>query len=418
MNLDELASSIELPEEFDGLPVFAVGGAVRDVLLGNEPHDIDLLVTEVSPDEMKKRGFREINSPNNHTFGVFMDSLGREVALPREEVDIVSEDVRTSEAIERDLKRRDFTINAMALDLRHKTLHDPHGGQGALDNKVLRHVSDAFRDDPLRILRGARFAARFDFQLAHETKVAMHESVDELVGLPAERSRLELEKVLVEADQPRIFFDVLSDVGALRNTFPEIFALQDVPAGPAEHHREGDAFEHTMRVLQEMKKLRPNDEIALLMALFHDVGKEATPVDELPHHHNHAENGVNVMDDAAKRLSLSNRQERACKEACSEHMKMHKLAEMNDTTVLKFWQNLHNSQRMIDLAIADELGREPQGAFPLVQAEKQHKLVKRVCAEIRGKDLIEQGYDPAEMGGEEFGDLLHQKRVELMRELE
>jgi tRNA nucleotidyltransferase (CCA-adding enzyme) len=193
MNINNLDSrEIELPNEFDGLPVFVCGGWVRDTIRGVEPSDVDLMVAEVSPDEMESRGFREIDSPNNNTFAVFQDNLGREVALAREEastgdghddftVTPVPADVRASEAIERDSKRRDFTINSLIYDIRHNVLHDPHNGLRDLEDGVIRAVNkDSFKTDPLRIIRGCRFAARLDFEIEPTTKKLMRESVDRL----------------------------------------------------------------------------------------------------------------------------------------------------------------------------------------------------------------------------------------------
>jgi len=427
MKLDELAGSIELPEEFDRLPVFAVGGAVRDALLGQEPHDVDLMVAEVSPDEMRERGFMEVNSPNNDTFAVFLDSLGREVAIAREEestgdshtefdIEPVEPHVAAGEALLRDLNRRDFTVNAMALDLRHNTLHDPHGGQEAIERGLLRHVSDAFSDDPLRILRGARFAARLKFDIALETRQAMEAAASELSALPGARIRMELEKVLVEAETPRLFFDTLREVGALEDAFPELNALVDVPAGPTAHHREGDAFEHTMLVLEEMKKLRPDDSTALLMALTHDLGKGQTPTEDLPSHYGHGKRGVDVIESMKSRLSLSNRQAKACKEGSKFHMRLHTMETMNDTTVLSFWESAYNTERLVDLAEADGLGREPSRTLDREFVESRFAAAEKGHNSVRGQDLIDEGYDAQEMGGEEFGNLLWQRRVEAMRE--
>lgn len=426
MNLDDLVDSIELPEEFNGLPTFVVGGAVRDAARGVAPADIDLMVAEVSPDEMRERGFKEIDSPNNDTFAVFQDSLGREVAIAREEVSTgsghtdfevspVSPDVRASEAVNRDLRRRDFTFNAMALDVRHSVLHDPHGGRGALDSRIVRHVSDAFRDDPLRILRGARFAARLDFDIAIETQVEMQKAAERLDDLPQERVRLELEKALRQAESPRLFFDWLRQVDALEQTFPELAKLTAVPAGPSVHHKEGTAFEHTMLVLEEMNERRENDELALLMALAHDLGKGETNEKVLPSHHGHGDAGIPVIERMVDRLSMSNEQESAMKEAASMHMRLHDIEEMRDTMVLRTWQRMNYFHRMFDLMVADGRGREPEREWSRGSALRRFGLAKNACEEITGQDLIDEGHDPDEMGGEEFGNLLHQRRVEHMR---
>lgn len=424
-NLDNLEA--ELPQEFDGLPVFIVGGAVRDTIRGDEASDLDLMVTEVSPEEMESRGFKHIDSPNNDTFGVFQDSLGREVAIAREEVSTgpghtdfdvrpVPENILSRKAVKRDLKRRDFTINAMALDARHHVLHDPHNGIEDLLHGSLRHVSKAFTDDPLRVLRGARFAARLDFEIAEETKRVMREVAPKLPELPGDRLRMELEKNFKEAESPRKFFDVLLEVDALEHSFPEVAALVDVPAGPDEHHQEGDAFEHTMLVLEEMNERRENDELALLMALSHDLGKAATPSDELPNHPGHGKEGVPIIENMAKRLSMSNEERDACMEAASKHMALWDIENLNISTVINLWEDMRVHHRMFDLMNADGAGRDPEKEWNEGEALRRFGAAKDACEQWTGQRLLDEGHDPEEMGGKEFGDLLHQRRVEYVRE--
>lgn len=430
-DIDDLTpDSITLPEEFDGLPTFIVGGWVRDSLLDEEsPSDVDLMVAEVTHDEMKRRGFKEIDSENNDTFAVFQDSLGREVAIAREEVSTgpshtdfnvepVPSDVPAAEAVERDLRRRDFTINAMALDVRWNVLHDPHGGLSALEQGTIRHVSEAFRDDPLRVLRGARFAARLDFDIAEETRLVMKEIAPQLENLPGERIRMELEKSFKESDTPRIFFDMLSLTDSLRYAFPELHDLESIPAGPPEFHKERDALHHTLLVLSEMNKRRPNDEIALLMAMAHDLGKGATPSNEFPHHYNHGENGIPIIKEMCERLSCSKEQRRAMIEASKHHMKLHDIEDLRDGTMIDLWEETRYMGRLFDLAIADSLGRIPEGEICHGKLIRRLGAARKACDDVMGRDLIDDGYDPEEMGGKEFGNLLHQKRVEKFREIE
>jgi tRNA nucleotidyltransferase (CCA-adding enzyme) len=429
-NLDEL--EVELPGEFDGLPTFAVGGVVRDTIRGAPTEDIDLMVAEVSPDEMLSRGFRRIDSPNNDTFGVFQDSLGREVAIAREEVSTgdghrdfeiepVPADVRASEAVHRDSQRRDFTINSLVYDVRHNVLHDPNDGVQDLHNGVIRAVNkDSFKTDSLRIIRGARFAARLEFEIDPTTKKLMSEATDKLGELPQERVRMELTKTLIQADEPSKFFHVLDDIGALQTTFPELHSLKDVPAGPSEHHQEGSAFEHTMLVLEEMKRMYPArmkvDELALLMALYHDIGKISTKGADLPSHHGHGRAGVPIIENVSNRLGMSNEQENAMKEAARYHMDFQRLNELRESTVIELSQNIDNHHLLWSLAKADARGREPIGEEP--DGFARIGDASMACAQWTGERLIEEGHDPDEMGGEEFGNLLRQKRVEHMRELE
>lgn len=237
-------------------------------------------------------------------------------------------------------------------------------------------------------------------------------------NLPEERLAQELEKALVQADEARRFFEVLDEVDALETTFPELHALKSVPAGPKKYHSEGSALEHSLRVLQEMKFLRPDDELALLMALGHDLGKGLTSHKTLPSHPAHAKRGVDVVNQMAERLSMSNEQENAMKEASRYHMQMNDITELRESTVLDMVQNVDNLYRLILLAVADGRGREPQTEFDREMAERRLSAAQQADAEWTGQRLIDEGYDPDEMGGSEFGDLLRQKRVEQMREIE
>jgi len=388
------------------------------------------MVCETDEFEMKDRGFREIDSPNNETFGVFQDSHQREVALAIEEVSTgdghtdfsvepVAPSVEASESVERDLKRRDLTVNAMALDLRHDVLHDPHGGVRDLEDGVIRAVDEtAFRQDPLRILRAARFAARLGFVIEPSTRRAMRDSVDSLESLPQERVRMEAEKSLVRSDQPRRFFDILEEVGALETTFPALASLTQVPAGPEQYHKEGSAYEHTMMVLEQMNERRPNDELALLMALYHDIGKGLTPDKSLPSHPNHGDGGLGIIMRVAERLSLSNEQESAMKEASRYHMMLNDVEDLRESTVIDVVQRADNLDRLVDLVKADAAGRIPSTEVDGEPIRRRFSLAQLACAEWTGQRLLDEGYDPEEMGGKEFGDLLRQRRVEYMRELE
>jgi tRNA nucleotidyltransferase (CCA-adding enzyme) len=431
MNIENLdAEDIELPEMFDGLPVFAVGGWVRDTILGNDPHDLDLMVAEVTPEEMRERGFREIDSPNNDTFAVFEDKFNREVAIAREEastgdghtafeVEPVPETVEASEAVERDLKRRDLTINSMALDLRWNVLHDPFNGFRDLERGIIRGTTAGnFQQDPLRILRAARFTGRLDFDIEEATKERMSEAADGLEHLPGERIRMEMMKNFLESDTPRRFFDILSEVGALPHAFPELAALRLIPAGPEAHHREGSAFNHTLLVLEEMNDLLPDDKIALLMALLHDIGKAETPLDELPSHHGHGERGADVIDDMAERLGFSKRQRRAAKEASREHMRLKNINELRTGTVLDAWKHTKNRTRLARLMVADARGREPEGEFDHASLLTRFQRAQDAVAKVQAQDLMDDGHTPEEMGGEEFGNLLRQRRIEAMRSMD
>lgn len=425
--LDELP---ELTHQFDGLDTFIVGGWVRDKLRPDaEPSDVDLMVAGVSKEEMLDRKFEEIDSPNNDTFGVFQDAFGREVALAREEsstgeghtafsIEPVDPSVDSREALRRDLVRRDFTVNAMAYSF-DGVLFDPHGGVSDLKDGVLRAVdTSAFAQDPLRILRAARFAARLDAEIESETLGLMSEMVDSLEHLPQERIRKEMEKALVQSDEPSRFFDILNAVGALDATFPELGVLRGRPAGPEEFHLEGSAFRHTMMVLDEMAEIRAEDELALLMALAHDLGKAKTKRQDLPNHPAHGRDGLDVVDEMAARLSMSNLQQKVMRDASRFHMQLNNIENLRESTVINLVEEAHDPARLVSLAQADARGRSPTGSFNAANAFRRFAKAEAAIERWSGQDLIDEGYDPEEMGGENFGNLLHQKRVELMRKLE
>lgn len=415
--------------EFDGLPAFVVGGWARDWFRdGVRPNDVDLMVAEVTPQEMKERGFTSVSAAG---FPVFLDSLGREVAIAREEVSTgdghkdfdvtpVPASVEAEEAIERDLLRRDFTVNAIAFD-RDGYLWDPHGGVDDLDRGIIRAVNDhGFVHDPLRILRGARFAGRLKADIEEDTKALMREMVDGLKELPGERIRRELVKNFKEAEWPAHFFRMLDEVGALETAFPELHALKGVPAGPDEYHNEKDAFDHTMLVIGAMNDRRENDELALLMSMVHDLGKASTPSSEWPNHYGHGDAGLPIVGRMNQRLRFSNQQVRAMRDAARLHMKLHSLSEMNASTVFDLVAETHEPDRLIDLALADKEGRlPPQYDLSLEElANRRFSAAKEAMREINGRTLMDRGRDPQELGGEKFGKMLRDARIAKMKQIE
>lgn len=419
---------VPLPAEFDGIDVFIVGGFVRDTIRGvEEPSDVDLMVTGVEPSELRARdGFRAVE---NETFPVFFDSLGREVALAREEqnngdghtdfdVFAVPADVDRLDALERDLVRRDFTVNAMALDPRTGELFDPHGGRGDIQTGTIRHVSDHFRDDPLRVLRGARFAARLDAGLTSETAAIMNDVAPGISELPEERIRMEMEKNFKQAQDPTKFFYILASVDALEVSFPRLHRLRNIPAGPPEHHGEGSTFAHTMMVINRMHTLRGNDLDGLLAALVHDFGKLETPKEEWPSHHGHGDQGLAVAERFANRLSMSNHQRRVMRDACRHHMRLKNIEEINEATVFDLVAQLHvEPDLLVDLVAADSWGRIPGSVFPADLARERLGRAVQAMDDVTGRDLIEDGRDPNEIGGEKFGKLLRDRRIERMHAL-
>lgn len=428
---DEIADAIEIPSEFDGLNVAVVGGFVRDRLRGVETHDVDLMVTEVTPQEMRDRGFRAIEGDS---FPVFHDSLGREVALARTEestgeghtafeAHAVPADVPHQEAIQRDLRRRDLTVNALAVDARTGELFDPHGGVDDLEAGVLRHVSPAFAEDPLRVVRAARFRARTRFEIADETLAMMERVAPDLATLPEDRFGAELVKALKQAVSPRLFVDVLADVDALEVAFPELAALADVPAGPAHAHQEGDALEHTLRVLEAMHDRRGNDVPALLAALGHDLGKAETPGETLPAHHGHADRGVPIAREMRSRLGLDRDLRGAMGSAASVHMRLGRVEEMNPGSLIDLAEEVNASplsvDQVVDLGGADAAGREPAADFAEGVARRRLEEAIKAIEAVDGIDaLARRGFEPEDVGdaieGERVGTIVRADRAQAL----
>ena len=340
------------------METFLVGGAVRDHLLGLEIIDRDWVVVGGTPEQMTDLGFK----PVGKDFPVFIKpGSGEEYALARTERKTAKGyqgfafNTSPNITLEEDLARRDLTINAMA-QAPDGSIIDPFNGQTDLKAKTLRHVSDAFIEDPVRILRIARFAARFDFEVADETMQLMKNMVEngEVDALVAERVWAEFHKAL-STERPRKFIEVLYDCGALARILPEVHALFGIPQ-PEQHHPEIDTGIHTLMVLEQACILS-SDPIVRFAALMHDLGKAKTPKDEWPRHIGHEQLGVAVIHGLCQRLRVPTKfRELAC--IVSEyHLKMHRLSELKNTTILKLLEStgsLRNEERAKHFVFACE----------------------------------------------------------------
>ena len=317
-----------------------------------------------TPEQMTKAGYKAVGKD----FPVFIKpDTGEEYALARTERKTAkgyqgfafntSPDI----TLEDDLARRDLTINAMA-HAKDGNIIDPFNGQADLKSKTLRHVSNAFAEDPVRILRVARFAARFDFTVAEETMQLMKTMVKsgEVDALIAERVWAEFHKAL-HSDKPRKFIEILYDCGALERILPEIHALFGIPQ-PKQHHPEIDTGIHTLMVLEQASKLSP-EPVVRFAALLHDLGKAKTPKTQWPKHIGHEQLGVPVIQQLCKRLHVPTKfRELACI-VSENHLKMHRLNELKGSTVLKLLEStgsLRNEQRAKHFVLvceADAKGR-------------------------------------------------------------
>ena len=322
--------------------VYLVGGAVRDERLGLPVKERDWCVVGATPAQMIDLGYRQVGK----VFPVFQHpEPGEEYALARTERKTAAGyhgfdfDTSPDVTLEEDLSRRDLTINALALD-DEGNLVDPFDGQRDLDKRLLRHVSDAFAEDPVRILRAAKFAARFahlGFRIAPETRDLMRQMVagGEADALVPDRVWKETEAALA-GPNPQLYFEALRSCGALRVVFPEVDALFGVPQ-PVRWHPEVDTGMHTMMVIEQAARL--SDDIAVrFAALVHDLGKGATRLADLPSHPGHERRGRRLINAINDRMPLP----RACRDlgllVAEYHTHCHRALELRDDTVVKLFE--------------------------------------------------------------------------------
>lgn len=323
---------------------YLVGGAVRDTLLGLQVKDRDWVVVGVKAELMKQCGFQRVGQD----FPVFLHPVTKEeYALARQERKTghgyqgFTFEANETVTLEEDLIRRDITINAMAMD--HTGLIiDPFNGQEDLKNKILRHVSGAFTEDPLRVLRVARFHARYahlGFTVAAETKNVMQQLVaqGELQHLVAERIWLETEKALGE-NRPDIYFQTLQETHALKVLFPELDALKGVPQS-VQYHPEVDTFIHTLYCLRASAALSHSIPVRFAV-LVHDLGKALTPSSVLPSHTGHEEAGVPLVKAVCKRLKVAKYYKELAIKVCQYHLMFHRCFEASATALHLLLKNL------------------------------------------------------------------------------
>ena len=344
--------------------VYLVGGAIRDQALGLPVLDNDWVVVGATPEIMVKQGYE----PVGKDFPVFIDKqTGEEYALARTERKTAKGyqgfafNASPEITLEQDLERRDLTINAMAQDAAGNLI-DLHGGMRDLKDRVIRHVSEAFVEDPVRILRAARFAARFKFSIAPETLALMTEMVSngEVDALVPERVWSEMKKALA-TDAPQIFFQTLRDCGALKRVLPEIDNLFGVPQ-TAKYHPEVDTGVHTLMVIEQAVRLS-DDPLVRFAALVHDLGKANTPEGELPSHKGHERRGLPLIKGLCERLRIPKKHQSLALAVAEYHLHMHKMFELRAQTVLEMLEktrslsDAHRAQQIAHCCIADARGR-------------------------------------------------------------
>lgn len=396
------------------MQIYLVGGAVRDKLLGLPVKECDWVVVGATPEEMAKLGYR----PVGKDFPVFLHpETNEEYALARTErktapgykgfVVHASPEV----TLEEDLKRRDLTINAMA-EASDGTLIDPFNGRDDLAQGLLRHVSNAFDEDPVRILRVARFAARFaqwGFKVAHGTHALMKRMVanGEVEHLVPERVWAETAKALSET-KPSRYFEVLQRCGALAVIFPECQKLFGVPQ-PAHHHPEVDTGVHCLMVLDMAARLSPNPHVRFA-ALVHDLGKGETPAEVLPHHYGHERRSVELIEALCKRLRVPNDYRDLAVKVARYHSHCHRAFELRAATLLDTLTGIDAFRRpdlLEEFLLACEADSRGRGGFderPYPQAELLRAAFKAARA-VDARALAAQG-----LQGDKLGERLRELR--------
>ncbi|MDP1521020.1 multifunctional CCA addition/repair protein [Porticoccus litoralis] len=403
------------------MKVYLVGGAVRDKLLGYPYQEKDWVVVGASPETLLDQGYR----PVGNDFPVFLHpQTGEEYALARTErksgVGYKGFQFCTDSnvTLEEDLSRRDLTINAMA-QAEDGTLIDPYGGQEDLKNRVLRHVSNAFVEDPLRVLRVARFAARYahlGFTIAPETMSLMTElsHSGELESLTPERVWMETEKALGERS-PRTYIEVLRECGALKVLLPEVDRLFGVPQR-ADYHPEVDTGLHILMSLDQATLLE-SDPAVRFAVLMHDLGKGITPSSILPRHIGHEENGVKLVNGVCDRLKVPNRFRELAVAVTRHHLHCHKAPHLKASTTLRLLKEIgalrqaDKLQQFVHCCEADARGRlgfEQREYYPGQWLQKAFAAIQNIDHQA----LINQG-----LSGKKLGDAIEQRRLSILNEL-
>lgn len=411
------------------MEIYMVGGAVRDKLLGLPVQDHDWVVVGATPKEMMDQGFL----PVGRDFPVFLHPHTREeYALARTERNTARgyrgfEVYATPDVtLEQDLARRDLTINSIAAPAHPESakdtfepdfeaLIDPYGGRQDLRHKVLRHVTDAFREDPVRILRLARFAARFaDFSVAPETLAMMRDMVvhGEVDALVAERVWQELARGLMEK-QPSRMLQVLRECGALQKLLPEVARLWGVPQR-SEYHPEVDTGVHLMMVLAMAAQLQAPLPVRFA-CLCHDLGKGTTSADMLPRHIGHEERSARLLKDVCERFRVPIECREIADVVAREHGNIHRSSDLGAAAVVRLLERcdaFRKPQRFADILLACECDARGRLGFEDSPYPQRPRLLQALAAaQSVATHLVAEDAQAAGQSGKQIGERIHQARV-------
>ena len=407
-NIIEIAKKIENI----GGKLYLVGGAIRDKYLKRKVTDEDYCVTGINQADFEKLFPKAIIRGKD--FPVY-DIQGKEIALAREERKLnkghKSFIINTNKniTIEQDLARRDITINSIAQEVLTEKIIDPFNGIEDIKNKTIRKTTEAFREDPLRAYRVARFAATLEFKVEKNTIESMYELKEELNTLSGERVFDEFRKALL-SNKPSIFFEVLKEANILDVHFREIYNLIG-KTQPEKYHPEGDSFNHTMIVLDNSSKLTNNLEVKF-SCLVHDLGKGTTPKEILPHHYGHEERGIELVQSLGKRIKIPNNWIKCGKAACKFHMKGGIFEQMTTKKQVDFIENVSKTILGLEgMKIIVMCDKSRNGEFVEVNFDK---IGKEVLKKVTGKDIIKK-YNIT--NGKEIKNRLRQERIKVLNDM-
>ncbi len=403
------------------MDIYLVGGAVRDELLGLDIKERDWVVVGAAPDDLLSQGYKSVGKD----FPVFLHpSSKEEYALARTERKTApgytgfAVEYSPKVTLEEDLRRRDLTINAIAKDNKGNII-DPYNGRKDLEDKILRHVSTNFTEDPVRILRLARFAARFHylgFKVASETNELMKEMVlnGEIDALVAERVWKETERALAE-QSPQFFFETLRTCQALKVLFPELDKLYGIP-NPPQHHPEIDTGIHTMMVLEQAAKISSSPRVRFA-ALLHDLGKATTPRDLLPRHHGHEQRGTKIATKLCERYKVPKSYQKLAIKVAEYHGVCHRAFELRADTIARLLKQLdafRNPDDFFDFllaCIADSRGRTGFENREYKQADYLTACYQ-AARYIKSTPFMEQGFE-----GEALAKEMYKAQIEAIKQV-
>lgn len=398
-----------------GGKLYLVGGAIRDELLGKEIHDEDYCITGLQISDL-----RDI-FPNAHirgkSFAVF-DIDGKEFAMARTESKQgkghkeFAIETNKNITIQQDLARRDITINAIAKDILTGEIMDPFGGREDINRKIIRATTEHFREDPLRVYRVARFAAKLNFEVEDNTINEMKQLKSELDTLSKERVFTEFRKAL-QTSKPSMFFDVLKKANVLDIHFKEIKNLIGVKQ-PPKYHPEGDAYQHSMLVLDMASDLTKDMEEERKLeirfsALVHDFGKGLTPKEQYPHHYGHEDRGVNLVSSFGHRMKVPNRWIKCGKIACKEHMRGGIFNKMRPSKKVDFIERVDKSILGLDGLQIIVISDKTSGGRNYDRNEIDFATIGKQCLSAINGDKIKKKYG---VSGIEVKDKLHEERIQ------